>query len=349
MTPNTKKLNLVVLMGGPSSEHEISLKTGKTIIRNLNPEKYNLKPVTVTKEGTWLLPKEFSYLVPTSKIGSPERGSPVALPEKTALSCISEDEKTDMVFIAMHGEYGEDGKIQGLLEVLGIPYTGSGVLASSLGMNKPASLRIFRDRGLAVPDFLTLKNGERIAPEAIDGFGLPLVVKPADRGSSVGISIIDNTYKLGGAIDEAFRFSNEILVQRYIQGREITCGVIDNGLEAAIPLQPTEIIPKEKSFFDYYSKYTPHATEEITPPRLPKLVIEDIQHTALITHSAIGCSGMSRTDMILDENFKLWVLEINTIPGLTETSLLPQAARAVGIDFPELLDRIIEAALNRKL
>lgn len=262
----------------------------------------------------------------------------------------------------MHGPYGEDGTIQGFLELIGIPYTGSNVTASALAMDKILSAKLFRDRGLAVPEFVSFdkqgwrKNRKPLSAK-IKKLGLPVVIKPINLGSSVGITIVQKPALLLKAVRLALALSPNVMAQKYIRGKELTCGVIDNGIPGTeVALMPTEIIPKTSSFFDYHSKYTPGASEEITPPRLPKSIVKQIQQTALACHRTLGCSGMSRTDMILEENRKqkienkdpkLYILEVNTIPGMTETSLLPQAAKASGITFAQLLERIIVAALNR--
>jgi len=345
------KIRVAVIMGGPSAEHEVSLKTGRKIIQTLAQEKYLIQPVVVTKDRKWLRPPLQNFL---SSSSSAKNATEVLVPtpENQALREIK-THGVDVVFIAMHGEFGEDGTIQGLLESIGLPYTGSGVLASALGMDKPRSLAIFRDAGLRVPDFFEAARtdwgpgAKSFKARALKAFGLPLVIKPANRGSSVGVDIVQDQSQIELAADSAFSFSDRIMLQKYVAGTEVTCGVIEAG-DKTIPLQPTQIVPKTATFFDYYSKYTPGATEEVTPPRLPQNIIQTIQTTALRAHQSLGCSGMSRTDMILGDDSKLYVLEINTIPGMTETSLLPQAAQAVGISFPELLDLIIESGLKKR-
>ena len=321
---NGKRLDVVVLAGGPSFEHEVSLKTAKMVAEKLNPEKYKARIVVVSETGEW--PEDIRETRP------------------------------DVVFIAMHGKYGEDGIVQKFLEDCGIPYTGSGVEASRLGMDKHRSLFLFKKNDLLVPDFaIVLGNRSLNVDKELPDFGFPVVVKPAGGGSSFGVTIVEKKEQLPAAFKEAFQFSDAAMIQEYIRGREVTCGVLDDGCENAIALQPTEIIPLQRTFFDFHSKYTPGASQEITPPDLPAETIRAIQEIALKAHKILGCSGMSRTDMILEETSdtrhapsRIYVLEINTIPGMTETSLLPQAAQAVGISFPELLDRIIQAALNRR-
>lgn len=288
-------------MGGPSAEHEVSLKTGKMIIAHLDKSKYRAKAVVVNKNGKW----------------------PITL--------ATLKKNFDLAFIAMHGEYGEDGTVQALLEKKHIAFTGSGSKASALGMSKQLSMIAFQKAGLCVPG----------APQQ-----LPLVVKPADRGSSVGVSIVRELPALPAAIARALYASPNILVQEFIAGRELTCGVLAiRGIET--PLPPTEIIPVDAPFFDFNAKYKTGGSREITPPDLPAATIAAVQRVALIAHRAIKAQDMSRTDMIITPDEKIITLEINTIPGMTATSLLPQAAKAAGISFRQLLDCIIESALQR--
>ncbi len=304
-------------MGGPSAEYAISLRTGKMILQNLDRARYRARSIVVSKKGLWPIP--FSRL----------------------------KKEFDLVFIAMHGEYGEDGTVQALLEKYHIPFTGSGSRASRLGMNKIASGKLFERSKLHVPQPAT---------------ALPLVVKPADRGSSVGVSIVKKISELTPAITKALQSSSSILLQQYIRGREFTCGVLEWKIVGTrnqaretsclcrgnlLALPPTEIIPKGATFFDFNAKYTAGASKEVTPPRMRAKTINAIQRIALTAHQAIGARGFSRTDMILDKQGRLWVLEINTIPGMTATSLLPQGAKAAGIEFAKLLDVIIDTALSK--
>lgn len=316
-----QKTKIAVLMGGPSAEHKVSLGTGRMVFKFLNRRRYEPRPILITKNGRW--PVSFKTL----------------------------KRNFDLVFNAMHGEYGEDGTVQELLDKLTIPYTGSGALASELGMDKIRSLPIFEEAKLKVPPYIILKNSN-LPAKRFRALGLPLVIKPADRGSSVGVAIVRQEGDFPAALKQAFRYSHKVLAQKYISGREVTCGVLEkNGRLIALP--PTEIVPLKRKFFDYYSKYAPKATAEITPARLPGKLLKEIQAAALKAHRVIGAAGYSRTDMILENsksqitNHKLYILEINTLPGLTQGSLLPRAAKAAGINFPKLLDYIIEAALKR--
>jgi len=299
---STRKLRVLVLGGGPSSEHEISLKTAEMVHKHLDRKKYEPMLASISRKGRWELP--------VSKIKS----------------------AADVIFIAMHGEFGEDGTVQKILDDMKLPYTGSGFKASALGMDKIRSRQIFKSIDLAVPAFT-------------DSF--PAVVKPADRGSSVGVSVVKKRDDLKAAVEKAKTYSKNVMVEEFIGGTELTCGVLDDGKNNLTPLLPTEIVPKMGAFFDYASKYTESGSEEITPARVPPKILKECQDIALSAHVAVGCSGFSRTDMIWNKNKgKIYILEINTIPGLTRQSLLPKAAKASGISFPKLLDRIIKSALK---
>ncbi len=305
-------------MGGPSAEHDVSLNTGKTALEGLDSRKYLGKGIVISKKGKW----------------------PISLKELKG--------GFDVVLIAMHGEYGEDGTIQKILEKACIPYTGSGAKASKLGMDKEKSSLLFQKAGLKAPEFSILKISKKgmLPTGRQHSFRLPLVVKPADRGSSAGTSLVKKIQKLPEAIEDAAKFSPNVMLQKYIEGREFTCGVVEiNGKPKALP--PTEIMPKLRGFFDYYSKYTAGASREVTPPRIEKKEIEKIKKMSLIAHRAIKARGMSRSDFIQDSNGQYWILEINTIPGMTATSLLPQEAKVAGIEFPKLLDLIIQSALDQ--
>lgn len=313
------KLRIAVLMGGPSAEHDVSMKSGRQVLENLNKEKYQARAVVISKKGSWpMKPTEIK-------------------------------KKFDVVFIAMHGEYGEDGTVQRILDKHKIKYTGSGAKASAQGMDKVIASGIFAKARLKIPKFslLKIKNGNLVPTNSRQSmFQLPVVVKPTDRGSSAGTAIVKKVQELLPAVQEAAKFSQNIMVQQFVEGREFTCGVIEiKGKLKALP--PTEIVPKLRGFFDYYSKYTSGASREITPPRIPSKEIKKIQTLSLKAHRAIKASGVSRTDFIQDESGQLYVLEINTIPGMTATSLLPQEAKAAGIEFPKLLDLIIAAALKK--
>lgn len=334
--------HIIILAGGPSSEHEISLKTADEIAKNLDPRKYFANKVVVTKTGQWLIPQGTAKLISG-------HSKDLILPEKQALDKLMV-KNIDAVFIAMHGEYGEDGKVQGLLELSRIPYTGSGVLASALGMDKTRSLALLKSAGFFVPGFIELSSkstGRENFGKFFTIFKFPLVVKPVDRGSSVGVSIVKNKFDFLAAVKNAKKFSKRIMAQKYIDGREITCGVLEKSGKL-IALPPVEIRPKADKFYDYKSKYSEGGSEHIIPPQnISKKLLNMIKNQAVLAHMMIGCSGMSRSDFILGKDGILYFLEINTIPGMTKTSLLPESAKVAGISFPRLLDCIIINACEK--
>jgi D-alanine-D-alanine ligase len=300
---------IAVLMGGKSAEREISLKSGRAIETSLR------------RQGCTVVAID---------------------PDETVAEQLRR-EKIGLVVNALHGRGGEDGTIQGLLEILGIPYTGSGVLASAIGMDKVMTKRFLEACGIPTPAYSVLRSprsaaaGTRGLP---DGLKCPVVVKPSCQGSTIGVTIVESPDGIQSAYAEAFRHGDEILVEEYIQGREVTAGILE---EAPLPL--VEIVPKEV-FYDYKAKYTTGMTEYIVPARLPQDVTETVQGLALKTHQGIGCRGCTRVDFRVDQNGRPFVLEINTVPGMTETSLLPKAAAAAGILYDQLVARIVESALK---
>ncbi len=301
-----------VLMGGPSSEREISLKSGKAVLYALKDsgiDALGIDIITDNKEENIRLLKNYNL---------------------------------DCAFIALHGRFGEDGAIQDILEQVGLPYTGSGVRASRLAMDKIGALRIFRAGKLYVPRSHFL---ERPAYNKNNDFkndlGFPLVIKPANHGSSIGLSIVELEREIPAAIQLAFQFDERIVVEEYISGRELTVGVLDEK-----PLPVIEIVPKHK-FFDFEAKYQAGLTDYIIPAPLNKEVAENVQQAALQAHKLLGCFGCSRTDIILSKDNLPFVLETNTIPGMTATSLLPKAAKILGIDFNQLCLKLLELAYEK--
>ncbi len=307
-----KKLTVALLSGGISSEREVSLNGGNQVFEALDKEKYNV----------------------------------LRYDPKTDLSRLTSDApRIDFAMIIMHGPYGEDGTVQGLLDLLGIPYQGAGVLGSAVAMNKLVAKRLYEKAGLPVPAYAPLRKGEAADPARLtDEIGLPMVIKPADGGSSIGLSIVRERSGLEKAIEDAFAQSETVLAEEYIQGTEITGGVIGNADLEALPL--IEIIPGEgHEFFDYHAKYVAGATEEICPARIDAQHAETARAYAKAAHQALWCRGYSRTDMIL-RGSDIFVLETNTIPGMTPTSLFPLAAKTAGYSFGQLLDRLIALGLE---
>jgi len=314
-----KKLKVLVIGGGLSSEHEVSLKTSQMIVKNLDAGKYNARLVIIGKGGKWKFGKE----------------KPVDIGD--ALTKISR-EKYDFAFVALHGIFGEDGRIQALFEWLDLPYGGAGVLASALAMDKQMTNIVYAASGLRVPPYIVIESKKA----RLNGVSVPFVVKPVDGGSSVGVSIVKTKKEIAAAFAKAFKESRRVMVQKYIKGKEITCGIIEDEAGRPFALPPTEIVPQSAAFFDYHAKYAVGGSLEITPARISAPQMKEIQKLALRAHCALGCRGMSRSDFILSGG-KFYILETNTIPGMTEASLLPKAAAAAGISFPALLDMIIGA------
>ena len=347
-------MRIAVLCGGPSDEHEVSVNSGWQVLQHLAPT-HRALPVLWEKSGTWRFAAE---------------GAPGDWPDKAALIA-SWDEAPpldallalqelknhcDTAFVITHGPGGEDGRLQGFLEVAGIPYTGSGVFGSALAMDKLRSKAVYAAEGIPAARHLALHDEGHwpgpvsvitVAQRLIAALGLPLVVKAPSQGSSVGLAIAKTEAELTEFLPRLMKLEGRLLVEEFIAGRELTCGVLGelkNGAletEPARALPPTEIIPKLADYFDYRAKYEPGGSEEITPANLPAEISSQVQTLALRAHRALACGGMSRTDMILRADGRLFVLETNTLPGMTATSLLPQQAAAAGMNFTELLEAIL--------
>lgn len=351
------KKNVLVLMGGTSTEREVSLATGKMICKSLQTDKYNVLPVEIDAHAEWRMlddagtagadsvpAQEMSLLLKEVQAGA-----------LTPWRLFSGDSKApvDVVFIALHGGHGEDGTLQGVLDFFGMPYTGSGVLASALAMDKIRSRQLMAANGIVVPSTLVADHETLNVPANLKAFkdnvitqlGLPCVVKPNDHGSSVGVALVQEAGQLDEALALSGRYSSLVLVEEYLRGTEITVGVLedpDSGQAAALPI--IEIVPKN-DWFDYESKYDIGGAEEIIPARISAEHTIRAQEIALKTHKIVGCKGLSRTDMIIRGD-TIYSLEVNTLPGMTQTSLFPQMARAVGIEFSDLLDKLVRKALQ---
>ena len=310
MNATPHALTIAVLAGGTSAEREVSLNTGAQVVAALQECGHRVTQVD------------------TADLGFIERLRTGGF---------------DAVFICLHGRFGEDGTVQGLLELLGMPYVGSGVLASALAMDKVMSKHIFVAEGLLTPAFRVLRAGARLAvDEIVAALGEKLVVKPANEGSSVGMSIVHNPSELPAAVSLAFEHDTTVVIEAFVAGSEVTVGVVGN--EDPIALPTLEVVP-EHEFYDYDSKYVPGMSRHIIPARVSDAARVECQRVALAAHQALGCRGMSRADTIVTADDQVYLLEVNTIPGMTSTSLLPDAARAAGIDFPRLCDHLVALAL----
>ena len=331
----TTKLKIAVLMGGTSAEREVSLSTGRQILNALDPDNYTVYALD-TASGQKFLPAGVTQ--PLGLLHGADGTTEItALPQ---LPLASAGDRPDLVFIALHGRGGEDGTVQGMLEVLGIRYTGSGVLASALAMDKAMSKRVLTAAGVRMPQDVTLKQGETMPPGAMP---LPLIVKPNAQGSTIGMSIVREASEMEAAVTLAFQNDDTVLVEQFITGTEITVPILGNETLEVLPI--VEIVPA-KGFYDYEAKYTAGATDEIVPARISDDVAAEARRIATLCHQTLGCRGMSRTDMIVTTQNEIYTLEVNTIPGMTPTSLLPRSAEAALIPFPKLLDKIIALALE---
>lgn len=310
-----KKIQLALIAGGKSGERDVSLAGAKGVLAALDNEKYDIH--------------QYDPAIDLERLAH-------------------DTEKLDVAFILLHGPLGEDGSMQGFLDLLGLPYQGAGVLGSALAMDKNLAKVLYRQAGLPVADWLMAKPSDAARPEELSSnLGFPLVVKPVAQGSSLGMSIVHDNSELAAGLEKAFSFDDAVMVEQYLNGREITVGVLGNDDLTALPL--VEIIPgKEHPFFDYTAKYTPGATVEICPADFSEDIARLAQDYGVRAHKALQLRGYSRTDMIVAEDGSIRVIETNTIPGMTPTSLLPQAAKEYGLPFPQLLDRLIELALEKK-
>jgi len=311
-----KVRRVALVMGGKSREREVSLASGGEVLSHIDRDRHEV----------------------------------VVYDPATDLVRLAEDAvKLDVAFLAMHGPLGEDGSLQGFCEMIGLPYTGSGILSSAMAINKEFSKRIYRESGLPVaPDLVVTKRANPdladTAEMALHTFGSPVVIKPLSQGSSVGLAIVENEKDLVEALRAAFSIEDAALLEKYLPGRELTCAVLGNDRATALP--PIEIIPADgHRFFDYSAKYEPGQSREICPADIPAETAWEVRRLAISAHKALGCRGLSRTDMIFS-NGQTYILETNTLPGMTSGSLLPKAVKAFGLSFTSLITYLIDLALE---
>jgi len=336
-----------VIMGGPSAENEISLKSGREVIANIDKSKYKVRSVVVSKSKEFFFCHSSDRLPSLEDLTAPEKSDIFSGPFSPANSAQIWD-GCDVAFLALHGEFGEDGIIQGYLDAIGIPYTGSGVFGSAVAMNKVASKYLFIQSGLNVPPYCVYgkNHPENTIDKILLQIGLPCFVKCPQSGSSRLMGKADTKEQLSSLLNELSSYSDEILVETLITGPEFTCGVVDmpDGTTKALP--PVEIRPKKTAYFDFEAKYSDGGSEEIVPAPRPEPLLKRIQDAAITAHNVLECQCVSRTDMIY-MNDKLHVLETNTLPGLTPASLLPKSFKAIGGSYAEMLDTLIQSALHK--
>lgn len=351
----SRKIRVGILFGGKSAEHEVSLQSAKNVVEVIDRERYEVVLIGLDKQGRWLLDDPSRYLLDSSDpklIKLNEGADRVALvPESNGrisnLSGDGFDTSVDVVFPILHGPFGEDGTVQGLLKLANVPFVGAGVLGSAVGMDKDVMKRLLREAGIPIGKFLVFRSsqGDPDYGEVAGQLGTPLFVKPANLGSSVGISKVKSADEFGAALKRAFDFDNKILVEQYIQGREIECSVLGN--EDPVASVPGEILPSHE-FYSYEAKYIDEDGAALQiPAELSDKTTREIQRLAIKTFETLACEGLGRIDFFLKDDGAILVNEINTLPGFTSISMYPRLWESSGIPYRELIDRLIKLAIER--
>jgi D-alanine-D-alanine ligase len=353
MSPDKKRLRIGVLFGGRSGEHEVSLASAASVIRGLDPDKYEAVPIGITKEGHWLIGTSAQKMLP-EVLRTGQRVTMTADPTDAALVRLDgsgSGQRIDVVFPVMHGTFGEDGTIQGLLDLAGLPFVGAGVLGSAVAMDKDVAKKLLQAAKIPIVPWVCIHrhDWERHEPEIVykieKEFPYPVFVKPATLGSSVGMTKVHSRQELAPALHLASEFAMKILVERAVNAREIEVSVLGNhDPQASIP---GEIVP-HREFYDYAAKYLEEGTKLLIPADLKPAQIKKFQHLAVLAFRALELSGMARVDFFLGkEGGKIYLNEVNTIPGFTSISMYPKLWEASGIPFPQLIDKLIELALEQ--
>ncbi|HLX97882.1 MAG TPA: D-alanine--D-alanine ligase family protein [Roseiarcus sp.] len=352
-----ERLRVALLFGGRSAEHDVSVMSARNVFRALDPERYETVAIGIDRAGAWRLCSLEGGAFPAAV---PEDGRRVALVPAGAgrLAVLSGAEgappdlsrAVDVVFPVLHGPFGEDGTVQGAAEIAGVAYVGSGVLGSAVAMDKDVAKRLMRDSGLPNARFLSFARGDAPAFERVAAeLGRPLFVKPARLGSSVGVSKAGTREEFAKAIVEAFRHDRKILVEEYVRGREIECGVLEGEDGSLIASLPGEIVPSNRhGFYTYEAKYLDDEGATIkVPADLPGDVSDKVRKLAIEAFRALSCEGLARVDFFLRDDGALVINEVNTLPGFTNISMYPKMFEAMGVSYPELVDRLIRHALAR--
>jgi D-alanine-D-alanine ligase len=335
-----KKRRVAILFGGRSAEHEISLLSAKNVAAAIDRKKYDVVLIGIDKRGRWLPAARSRVLLGTTESIPPSSGALIPK-EKDGLSS-----SIDVVFPVLHGPFGEDGTVQGLLKLAGIPFVGPSVLGSAVGMDKDVMKRLLRDAKIPIARFATLRAGDTVSYARISRkLGKILFVKPANLGSSVGVNKIQNASQFSRALKEAFRYDTKVIVEEYIRGREIECAVLGNE-EPKVSL-PGEVIVHH-DFYSYDAKYVDeHGASLSIPARIPRHVAKKVQNLSLKAFQSLECEGMGRVDCFVTARGKVYVNEINTIPGFTNISMYPKLWEASGLPYPKLIDRLLSLAIER--
>ena len=349
-----KKLRVALLFGGKSAEHEISLISARNIAAAIDKRKYEIVAIGIDKQGRWHLDEGARLLLGGEKAVvdfRDARNAAAIIPGKTTTPMIRRSGAAglagiDVVFPILHGPFGEDGTVQGLLKLANLPFVGAGVLGSAVGMDKDVMKRLLRDAGIAIGKFMVFKRADNISFARVKRtLGMPLFVKPANLGSSIGISKVTKPTEFTAAIKEAFRYDSKIVIEEFIDGREIECSVLGN--DNLIASLPGEIVVN-RDFYSYDAKYfDAHGSRLEIPAKLPAKVIKEIRQTAVKACQALCCQGMARVDFFVQANGRVLVNELNTIPGFTKISMYPKMWEATGIAYANLIDRLVRLALER--
>ena len=352
-----RKLRVAVIFGGKSAEHEVSLMSAASVIQAMPKDKYEIVPVAIGKDGRWLLGERAARMLNGVRVREATGQLVVLADGDRGLLEIDlargqqASERIDVVMPILHGTYGEDGTVQGLLELADVPYVGAGVAASAVGMDKVLMKALFQQAGLPVVDWAFYTRGEwrrdpeRVRQQIEARFGYPCFVKPANLGSSVGVSKVHDAAELDGALALAARYDRKIIVERAVSAREIECSVLGN--DEPIASVPGEIVPS-REFYSYEAKYLDEDSRLIIPAPLDDETTQVVQDLAVRAFKAIDCAGMARVDFFVDkDDGRVWVNEANTIPGFTKISMYPKLWEASGIPYPELIDRLIQLAIER--
>lgn len=346
-----QKINLALIFGGRSAEHEVSIVSAQNIAKAIDRKKYSLTLVGISQKGEWLLFEESEFFS-LKKISALKKSTnkknviPLTRDNNFYLKIENIEKCIDAVFPVLHGPYGEDGTIQGLLKLYNVPFVGPGVLGSSISMDKDVSKRLLREAGLPIGKYLVFKNEQNLSFEKIKkNLGLPFFIKPANLGSSVGISKVKNRAEFEPALKNAFYFDNKIIIEEYIRGKEIECSVLGN--EDPIASIPGEIIPAH-DFYSYEAKYLDeNGAKMAIPANTSKTLINKFQDLAIKTFKTLCCEGMGRVDFFLTPQNEIYINEINTIPGFTSISMYPKLWEKSGISYPVLIDELIEFGIKR--
>jgi D-alanine-D-alanine ligase len=345
--------------GGRSSEHSISVVSAGSVLRALDPEKYDVVPIGITPAGQWMLTDADPAALQITGRSLPEveKGTAVVLPaDPTSRGIVAVDpaagvqllESVDVVFPVLHGRFGEDGTIQGMLEMAGIPYVGPGVFASAAAMDKEYTKKLLHAEGLDVGRYRVIRRGDTVSVAEVADLGLPVFVKPARAGSSVGITRVSDWSQLADAVEEAFRHDGKVLIEAAVAGREIECGVLeraDGRPEASVPAEIRLV--RGHDWYDFEAKYLDDACEFDVPAHLPPEVTAAVQDAACRAFVALDCAGLARVDFFVRPDNGVVVNEVNTMPGFTSISMFPRMWAASGVDYPALVDRLVQAALRR--